>query len=64
MGECRILIEGGQGEYEEKKSRFIATLRPVNSIEEAAFFIEEMKKRYWDARHNCSAYVIGRNNEI
>ncbi len=64
MGECRILIEGGQGEYEEKKSRFIATLRPVKSIEEASSFIEEMKKRYWDARHNCSAYVIGRNNEI
>ncbi len=64
MGQCRILIEGGQGEYEEKKSRFIATLRPVKSIEEAASFIEEMKKRYWDARHNCSAYVIGRNNEI
>lgn len=64
MGKCRILIEGGQGEYEEKKSRFIATLRPVNSIEEASSFIEEMKKRYWDARHNCSAYVIGRNNEI
>ncbi|MBP3296427.1 MAG: YigZ family protein [Lachnospiraceae bacterium] len=64
MGECRILIEGGQGEYEEKKSGFIATLRPVNSIEEATSFIEEMKKRYWDARHNCSAYVIGRNNEI
>ena len=63
-GKCRILIEGGQGEYEEKKSRFIATLRPVNSIEEASSFIEEMKKRYWDARHNCSAYVIGRNNEI
>ena len=64
MGQCRILIEGGQGEYEEKKSRFIATLRPVKSIEEAASFIEEMKKHYWDARHNCSAYVIGRNNEI
>ena len=64
MGECRILTEGGQGIYEEKKSRFIATLRPVKSIEEAASFIEETKKRYWDARHNCSAYVIGRNNEI
>lgn len=58
------MIEGGTGEYEEKKSRFIATLRPVKSIEEATAFIEEMKKRYWDARHNCSAYVIGRNNEI
>lgn len=46
------------GEFEEKKSRFIATLRPVSSEEEALGFISEMKKRYWDARHNCSAYII------
>ena len=55
MSETRILLTGGVGEYEEKKSRFIATLRPVNSPEEAASFIDEMKKKYWDARHNCSA---------
>lgn len=56
---CRVLLEGGQGEYIEKKSRFIATLRRCGSEEEAVRFIEEMKKKYWDARHNCSAFVIG-----
>ncbi len=62
--EIRILKEGGSGEYEEKKSRFIATLRPVTSEEEATAFIAEMKKKYWDARHNCSAYIIGKRGEI
>lgn len=61
---CRIVIEGGTGEYIEKKSRFIATIRPVKSDEEAVRFIEEMKKKYWDARHNCSAFVLGSRGEI
>ncbi len=63
MAERKILLEGGVGEYEEKKSRFIATLKAVKSPEEASAFIDEIKKKYWDARHNCSAYVIGKNNE-
>lgn len=54
-----MTLEGGEGEIVEKKSRFIATVRPVASEEEALAFIEEMKKKYWDARHNCSAFVIG-----
>ncbi|MEW4414229.1 YigZ family protein [Clostridium sp. AN503] len=54
-----ILYRGGEGELVEKKSRFIATTRPVESEEEALAFIEEMKKKYWDARHNCFAYVTG-----
>ncbi len=61
---CRILLEGGQGEIVEKKSRFIATVRQVASEEEAVAFIEEMKKKYWDARHNCSAFVVGRRGEL
>lgn len=48
----------------EKKSRFIATIRPVYSEEEANAFIEEMKKKYWDARHNCSAFVIGKDGRL
>lgn len=40
----RVLLEGGQGEYEEKKSRFIATVRKCESEAEAVGFIEEMKK--------------------
>lgn len=60
----KILFEGGEGELVEKRSRFIATTRPVESEEEAIAFIEEMKKKYWDARHNCSAYVIGERGQI
>lgn len=60
----RILLEGGEGEIVEKKSRFIATIRCANSEEEATAFIEEMKKKYWDARHNCSAFVIGSRGEL
>ena len=60
----KIAIKGAQAEITEKKSRFIATIRPVSSEEEAGAFIEEMKKKYWDARHNCSAFVIGDNNEM
>lgn len=59
-----VLKEGGCGELVEKKSRFIATLFPVTSEEEAAAFIEEIKKKYWDAKHNCSAFVIGPNAEL
>ena len=59
-----VLLKGGEGEYEEKKSRFIATIRVCGSEAEAAAFIEEMKKKYWDARHNCSAYVIGSRGEL
>lgn len=60
----QIVIEGGEGEIVEKKSRFIATVCPVTTEEEAVSFIESMKKKYWDARHNCSAFVIGSRNEI
>ncbi len=64
--ECsyRVLLAGGEGEYVEKKSRFIATLRKCESEEEAVRFVEEMKKKYWDARHNCSAFVIGSRAEL
>ena len=50
-------------EIVEKKSRFIAYLKPVNSEEEAAVFIDSIKKMNWNATHNCSAAVVGRNNE-
>ena len=58
------VYEGGQGEITEKKSRFIATVRPVESEDEAVSFINETKKKYWDARHNCSAFVIGKRQEL
>lgn len=63
-GTYRVLLAGGEGEYVEKKSRFIATLQSCESEKEAVCFIEEMKKKYWDARHNCSAFVIGSRGEL
>ena len=59
----KTVYEGGEGEIVEKKSRFIATVRPVQTEEEALAFIEEMKKKYWDARHNCYVYSVGKNRE-
>lgn len=59
----RTVYAGGQGELTEKKSRFIATVRPVKTEEEALAFIEEMRKKYWNARHNCYVYTVGENRE-
>lgn len=59
----RTVLEGGEGEIVEKKSRFIASVRLAESEEEALAFIEEVRKKYWDARHNCYAYSVGTNRE-
>lgn len=48
--------------YEIQKSKFITHLRHVESEEEAREFITAIKKRYFDARHNCSAYVLGEDS--
>ena len=63
-GSYRVLLSDGQGEYVEKKSRFIATVRKCETEEEAVAFVGEMKKKYWDARHNCSAFCIGSKGEL
>ena len=60
----KILYKGGEGEIVEKKSRFIATLRPIASEEEAAQFLTEIRKKYWDARHHCSAFVLGERGDL
>ena len=65
MAECtKILYQGGVGEIVEKKSRFIASVAPVATEQEALDFIAAKKKEYWDARHNCYAYIIGSKQEI
>ena len=56
--------EGGTGEIVEKKSRFIADTKPVESEEEALEFIESVRKKYWDARHHCFAYCVGDKNQV
>jgi uncharacterized YigZ family protein len=64
MDSYKTVYRGGQSEIEEKKSRFIANVWPVSTEEEALAFLTKTKKQYWDARHNCFAYTIGRNHEL
>lgn len=58
-----ILGKGGVAEIEVKKSRFIATLSPVKTEEEAVSFVESIRKKYYDARHNCYAYILGEKGD-
>ena len=60
----KTILTQAEAEIVEKKSRFIATVRPVKTEEEAKAFIEEMKKKYWNATHNVFAYQIGERNEL
>ena len=64
LEEYRTVYEGREAEIIEKKSRFIATVKPVHSEEEAIEFIESLKKKYWNATHNCFAYVVGERYEV
>ena len=64
MAENIFVKEPGEGYYEEKKSKFLAVIFPITSEEEATCILEQIRKKYWDARHNCYAFVIGDNNEI
>lgn len=60
----KMVYKGGTGEIVEKKSRFIANVFQVMDEEQANEYIYNMKKQYYDARHNCYAYVCGDNNEV
>ncbi|MDD4843871.1 MAG: YigZ family protein [Anaerotignum sp.] len=64
LNQYKTILCEAEAEIIEKKSRFIATVRPVKSEDEARVFIEEMKKKYWNATHNVFAYQIGEHNEL
>ena len=51
-------------EIEVKKSRFLAELTPASNEEEARRIIEETRKTYWNARHHCSAFILGASSDI
>ena len=53
------VFDGGEGRYEEKKSVFLSYVRPVSTEEDAVSFVEGIRRQHWDARHCCSAWVIG-----
>ena len=58
------ILTPGTDEIVEKKSRFIGYAQPVSSEEEAYAFVESVKKKHYDARHNCHAFAIGKENTL
>lgn len=64
MKEYITLKEEASDEFIVEKSRFIGQAKPVKSVEEAELFINKAKKKYWDARHNAWAYIIGENQGV
>ena len=58
MSEYYVPAGPGEAEFTEKRSRFLGHVRPVESEEAARAFIAEMKKQYYDARHNCWCYLL------
>ena len=64
LSQYKTVYVGREAEIIEKKSRFIATVKPVKTEAEAIAFIESLKKKYWNATHNCFAYVIGEHFQV
>ena len=60
----KTIRENKKEEIIEKKSKFIANLQYVSSVEEAEETLKEIKKQYRDARHNCFAYRVLENGQI
>ena len=59
----RIIIKDGEGVVVEKKSRFIGEIHKVSSETEAQEIVAAVRKKYYDARHHCYAYIIGSEGE-
>ena len=59
MSEYRVPFEDGESEFTEKRSRFISHIWRVETEAQARERIEQMRKQYYDARHNCWAYCAG-----
>ncbi len=58
MSEYFIPAGAGEAEFVEKRSSFLGHVRYVETEDEAKAFVAEMKKKFYDARHNCWCYII------
>lgn len=58
MSEYFIPAGAGEAEFVEKRSSFLGHVRYVETEDEAKAFVTEMKKKFYDARHNCWCYII------
>lgn len=58
------IARNGSAGTEVKRSRFIAHVERVATEDEARAVIERVRKQHWDARHNCSAFVLGPGGDV
>ncbi len=64
MGNIKTVYASNSDEIIIEKSRFIAYCKPIQTEEEATAFIEEIKKKHWDAAHNVPVYVLGEKYHV
>lgn len=64
LTQYRTISEAKETLIIEKKSKFIATVYPVQTVLDAENYLNKIRKQYYDATHNCFAYQIGNNNEF
>lgn len=59
LDEYKTIKSGGEGYYTEKRSKFLAFAHHVETVDEAMEIVKAYRKKYYDARHCCYAYMIG-----
>ena len=62
--EFKTISISGEGTYTEKRSKFLAFSHHISSVDEAMSIIANYRKKYYDARHVCYAYVLGADRQI
>jgi uncharacterized YigZ family protein len=64
MKDYKTVARVGLNEIQIQKSRFIGHVAPVSSEEEAIHFIEDIRKKHWNATHNVPVYLIGEDYKV
>lgn len=59
----KTIEKDGEGLYKDRGSKFIGIVTPMQSVDEAKELLENIRKKYHDARHHCYAYRVGANDE-
>ena len=59
----KTITKPSEGYINEKKSKFLSFIFPISSVDDTKEIIDEFKKKYYDARHVCWAYMLGHERE-
>lgn len=62
--EFKTIVNIGEGTYSEKRSKFLAFSHHVGSVDEVKEIVQAYRKKYYDARHVCYAYVLGADRDV